>query len=78
MIDPDEALARDRITRLTRATDDARRAFGQGNIDEHEFKVKLTDLGFDRLGIEAECDQHRPGLKPIGQAASRVLKGLEP
>ena len=64
-----------RVERLNRA----RERFRSGRIDENEFRDLLAADGMlDRASQDAEIRDMQPGLRPLGEAVDRIIKGIKP
>lgn len=62
-----------RVDRLDRARD----RFRAGHIHEHEFRDLLAADGMiDRSSQDEEIRNCLPGLRPIGEAANRVIERI--
>lgn len=64
-----------RLDRLERARD----RFRRGAIHENEFRELLAAEGMlSRASQDAEICNAQPGLRPIGEAAARLLERIRP
>lgn len=69
------AIYADLTERADRAREALRTSDG-GNLAQSEFICAMRKLGFDWTGIQIELNQNMPGLRPISEAAERVVGGL--